>query len=63
MGSIFEEVNLYTAEGEFVATVTIPIFKREPHEPMVLVWDERFFIPNDGEKGFYETFAYHIPRV
>jgi hypothetical protein len=71
---MFVKVNLYTPEGGFVTTVTMPNFKPEPQ---VLVWGARTFVyvdsfpdffesvpDQDPEDGCYvEAFAYHVPPM
>lgn len=58
------EVKLFTASGDFVATVAIPPFQTMPE---VLIWGQRVFVWHgdpasaiDGTTGYVEGFAYWV---
>ncbi len=72
--AMFITVKLFTPEGGFVSTVTMPAFQIMPQ---VLVWGARSFVhvdglemfeegdaPDIGDEGAYiEAFAYHVPPM
>ena len=52
---MFTRLNLYTADGEFAGTVTVPLFKTRPD---VLLWGYRVFRWDLGR--YREAFAFTI---
>lgn len=54
------KAKLYTANYEYVAEVTVPLFLTPPD---VMVWSNRTFmrVPNSGEWLYRECFAYYVP--
>lgn len=51
------EINLYTADGGFVAKETIPPFNTPPD---VICWGQRFFMRADIAGRYVECFAYYV---